>query len=166
MQTPKRKPNPYDLIPPDYHVSQEKYDSFVREFEKLEKRVRPKVIEEMQAAAEHGDFSENHAYQMAKWRVRGINGRLEKLKKKIDNAIIIEKNIQSDTVQIGSTVVVEVNGMEKEYQILGAEEVDPLIGKISHLSPLGKVLLGHSKGDKVEAEIGDSIKVYTIISIG
>jgi len=136
-----------------------------KEAEKLEKVTRPKVIEEMQQAAELGDFSENAAYQIAKGRLRGINGRLEEIQEKLKRAIPIELGSSNGRITIGATVVVEVNGRKKTYQILGAQETNPSAGKISHLSPLGKALKGKKAGETTELETENGIVEYKIIEV-
>jgi len=166
MQTPKRKPNPYDLIPQDYYMTPEAIQGLKDELEKLKKHIQPKLIKMMQAAAEHGDFSENHAYQQAKWKLRGVNGRMEKLKNRINKAILIDTSPTKDgIVRIGSKIKVEVKGNEKEYQILGSQEVDLEKNIISHLSPLGSILIGSKKGDKISLEVNDNIVEYEIINV-
>lgn len=164
MQTPKRKPNPYDLIPPDYHITQEAYDMLKREVEKMEKKVRPKIIEEMQAAAEHGDFSENFPYQNAKRRLRALNYKIDEYRRKITNAIIIAPR-GSDVIQIGSTVDFLWNGSPRTYTLVGALEADPSHNKISHQTPIGKALLGLRVGDRHEVNINDATVALEILNI-
>jgi transcription elongation GreA/GreB family factor len=160
MQTPKRKPNPYDLIPKDYHMTQEKVESLKKKLQQLEGSL-PRLKEVMQAAAEHGDFSENHAYQQAKWKLRGVNGQIQRLKSQIDKALIIKKPIDG-SVGLGSSVIVETGGEEYAFTVLGAEETDPDEGIISHLSPLGAALMGRRQGDRVSVEIADTIREYVV----
>ncbi len=163
MQTPKRKPNPYDLIPPDYHMTQAAVDELEREVEKMEQRVRPKIIDEMQAAAEHGDFSENFPYQNAKRRLRALNAKIDEYKRKVAHAVIIDEHASVDRVSVGSTVTFTMDGAERTYTILGAQEADPSKGIISHQTPLGQALLNHRVGDTFEAVINDnSIKIEII----
>ena len=164
MQTPKRKPNPYDLIPPDYYITQQELDRLVQEVEKMEKIKRPRIIEEMQAAAEHGDFSENFPYQNAKRRLRGLNYKIDEFKRKINNAIIIEKD-HSGIVQVGSTVTFEMNGNERTYTILGAQEANPDKNIISHQTPLGEALLGKKEGEEFATEINERKMNIKIIKV-
>lgn len=165
MQTPKRKPNPYSLLPKDHHMTKETILKLEQEAIKLEKKIRPKVIEEMQQAAENGDFSENHAYQMAKWKLRGINGRIEEIQNILKRAIPIEIGSKDGKVRIGATVTIEVNGKQKTYQILGAQEANPSAGKISHLSPLGAKLLNNRIGDVIKMETDDGVVEYKIVDV-
>ena len=130
------------------------------------KKRRPKLIEEMQLAAENGDFSENHAYQMAKHKLRGMNARIEELEKRISRAIPIETGPTKDgKIRIGCQVTLEVNNKVKYFEILGAHETDPSLGKISHLSPLGKILIGKKVGDTAVLENDDRKIEYKILEI-
>jgi len=126
------------------------------ELEWLEKRARPVAIEEMQRLAQHGDFSENVAYQDAKRRLRGINTRMLVLRATLRDAVPIEFGPSPDgRARLGATVVVDVSvrgavPIRRTYEIVGAQETDPSTGRISHLSPVGKALLGLKAGDVVQ----------------
>lgn len=108
----------------------------------LETKQRPTAVKEVQRTQEMGDLSENAAYQEAKFRLRRINSKITVIEEKLKVAIPIQTN-DSDTVQIGSTVVLINNGLERIYQIVGSAETNPAQGRISHSSPLGQALLGH-----------------------
>jgi transcription elongation factor GreA len=74
------------------------------------------------------------------------------------------------TIQLGSTVILEVSGsgapaLKKTFQILGPQETDPARGRISHLSPLGAALIGHAKGEIVEVKTGNGLQTYRIVEI-
>jgi len=113
-----------------------------------------------------GDFSENAAYQMAKWRLRAINYRITTLEEKLKSAVPIDMSeTTSGKVRVGSTVVVEVNGKQIEYQILGSQESNPLKGRVSYLSPLGAALMNHQVGDIVNVKIGEKEIEYKIKSV-
>lgn len=165
MRVPRRKPGALALEKPDYHMTPEAIKELENELQKLQKFVLPKALEEMQHAASHGDFSENAAYQIAKGRVRGLNNKIEQLQQRIARAIPIEIGSADGKIRIGATVIVEVNGKERTYQILGAHETDPATGKISHLSPLGLLLLGHKAGDTVSLDNGEKSVEYKIVDV-
>jgi transcription elongation factor GreA len=114
----------------------------------LENEGRKEAAEKMRHAISFGDISENAAYDEARESQILLEGKISELKEKIVGAKIIGKNC-TDKVQVGSTVLVSEEGKEQEFQIVGSEEADVLAGKISNLSPLGKMLLGKIKGDKV-----------------
>jgi len=134
----------------DNFLSSGAIKKYQAELDDLLKNQRAPAIKEVQRTAEMGDFSENAAYQMAKWHLRAINYRITTLEEKLKSAIPIDMaETTSGVVHIGSTVVVEVAGKEMEYQILGSQESNPLKGLISYLSPLGAALLNHVVGDVV-----------------
>jgi transcription elongation factor GreA len=114
----------------------------------LENEGRKEAAEKMRHAISFGDISENAAYDEARESQIMLEGKICELKEKIVGAKIIGKNC-TDKVQVGSTVLVSEEGKKQEFQIVGSEEADVLAGKISNLSPLGKILLDKTKGDKV-----------------
>jgi transcription elongation factor GreA len=124
----------------------------------LEKEERPKVVEDLSQALLLGDFSENAEYQAAKAKMSSIDGRLFSLKEKIKHAVVIEDEASpTGAIRLGSTVIVEVNGKQKTYRIVGPQEVNVFKGMISHVSPLGSVLINRKTGDEVavKTEVGE-----------
>ena len=146
MQLPKRKPGKYTNLPNDPLMTGHKFAELKQELESLQKK-RPHAASEVARLAELGDFSENVEYQLAKGRLRGINYGIMKRERQLADAHIIEPT-GSDTVQIGSTVIIEGNNAQKTYTILGSTETDPTKGIISYTSPLGPELLGKKIGDR------------------
>ncbi len=126
---------------------------------------RPKIVADLSHAITLGDFSENAEYQDAKARLSRIDGRIFGLGERIKHAVLIEGGT-SDAVRLGSTVTVESNGQQKTYRILGPQEVSPSRGIISHLSPLGRALIGKKFGDLVEVRSPDgSTRAYTVVDL-
>lgn len=119
----------------------------------------------MRRLAEMGDLSENAAYQIAKGRLRGINDNITKLENLLNQAVIIAPKEDSDKIEIGNIVTVDIDGMKKTFTILGSSETDPLRGIISHHSPLGAALMGHKIGDTVTVQIGTKRMSGKILSI-
>lgn len=119
---------------------------------------RKEVAERLKEAISYGDLSENAEYEEAKNEQAFIEGRILDLEKKIRNAkIISEKHVKGkvQVVEIGSEVTVQERGGRGEpetYTIVGSTEADPIECKISNESPIGKALLGKSRGDVVEVE--------------
>jgi len=164
MQISKRKSEKNAQNDYDPHITSQKADGMRKELERLIKIARPRASNEVAELAKLGDFSENAAYQMAKSKLRSINNRILILQDKLNNAIIIEC-APGEYVQLGSQVTVEVNGAQKNFQILGSQETNPPQGIISHLSPIGTALLGHKINDEVEIEINGQNFKYKIIKI-
>ena len=164
MQTPKRKPGQYSNLKPDVNITEEKYNELRAKLDKL-KKIHPAAATEVKRLAEMGDFSENAGYQMAKGKLRGINQRILDIEDHLKNANIIKAPKNTNTIQLGHEVIVEVNGQEKEFLILGSSETDPEKNIISHNSPIGKALIGHRVGDIVKLQLKEREVEYKIISI-
>ena len=121
------------------------------EFDKLFKEERPETVRVVAWAASNGDRSENADYQYGKKRLREIDRRLNFLKSRIESAFVIHpERIKSEVIQIGATVtIIDNDGDEKTYQILGVDEVDLSKSIISWKSPLGAALLKGKVGDEI-----------------
>jgi len=131
------------------HLTEEGFRRLKEQLARLKEEM-PALIDETQRTAAYGDRSDNAEYKEAKSTLRRAQGRILRIESQIRRAVIIEpgRNI-SGTVQLGSTVVLEINKIKKTYQILGPHEADPSAGRISHKSPLGAALINHRKGDIV-----------------
>ncbi len=112
---------------------------------------RPKITEVVAWAASLGDRSENADYIYGKRRLREIDRRIRFLTKRLEIAEIVDPaSTQADSVRFGATVRVSLDGEEeKTYVIVGIDETDGKLGRISWISPLGKALLRTKVGDVV-----------------
>ena len=134
------------------------YEGLKRMEEELEdlKTVRRKeVAEKIKEARGQGDLSENAEYDAAKEEQAEIEARIVVLEKMLRNAEVIDdEEVSSDIISIGSKVKIYDLEFEEEeeYSIVGSAEADPMTGKISNESPVGKALLGHKLGDLVTVE--------------
>jgi transcription elongation factor GreA len=127
---------------------------------------RKEVAAAIQSAKEEGDISENSAYDEAKLAQAFLEGRIQTIEAQLREAVLIEQNGNSDRVDVGSVVTVVEEGFDAEtYYIVGSAEADPLNGKISNESPIGKALLGAKKGDTVKAETPNGEIVFKVIKI-
>ena len=109
---------------------------------------RREIAEAITAAKEQGDLSENAEYQQAKDEQRRTEEKIAELEATVKHARIIT-NSSTEQVDIGNVVTLAWDGKNKEYRIVGSNEADPLQGKISNESPIGKSLLGRKKGEEV-----------------
>lgn len=126
----------------------------------------PEMIKEVERTKEHGDFSENAAYQDAKHALRRAHARVASIKDRMKRAVIIEKDANANgLVQIGSTVVLESGKKRVTFEILGHHESDPANGRISDRSPLGQALLNHAVGDKITLELKNGPVEYYILEV-
>ena len=122
------------------------------ELEMLKTVRRKEVSEKIRIARGYGDLSENSEYDAAKEEQGKIHARIAELKEMISNAKVIdESQIDESKVSVGSVVVVYnvTRGREFTYHIVGSYETDPVNGKISDDSPVGRALIGAREGDEV-----------------
>jgi transcription elongation factor GreA len=126
---------------------------------------RQEVAKRIQEAKELGDLSENAEYSDAKTEQAFTEGRIQEIEAVIRDAKIIEKDTSSSVVQIGSRILVKEDGDEKEFNIVGSNEADPIKGFISNESPMGKAFLGRKIGDKVSIEVPKGIVNFEIVEI-
>lgn len=128
---------------------------------------RPEIADRIHKAKESGNTVENSEYDEAKNEQAFVEGRILTLENMLSNAAIIRGDGQpSDTVRIGSSVVVETSDGEKEeYVIVGSAEASPLNGKISNESPVGKALLGRKAGEKINVMTPAGVSAFTIVGI-
>lgn len=164
MRTLDRKPKKPNQAAPDPLITEMKFVELKKKLEKLQ-HVRPHAAAEVARLAELGDFSENVEYQLAKGRLRGINNNILKLEHELNRAVIITPKKQTNTIQIGHTVTVEIGGTQKTYQILGSSETNPGRGIISHHSPIGDALMGKKVGDIVEIKLANKKVEYKILNV-
>lgn len=148
------------------YVTPEGLEKANKELQGLTEVKRPAVIEKIERAKEQGDLSENFEYHEAKEEQGFIEGRIQELEYLINNAVVVENNHKSNgMVEIGKTVKVK-NGTEtKEFLIVGANEADPVKGKISNESPLGEALIGKKVGEKVEIQAPKGVVRYQVLEI-
>jgi transcription elongation factor GreA len=168
MRVPKRR---YELLrvhdasQDSHYLTPEAVERMKRTLYELEVLQRPKIVEDVAYARSLGDLSENAEYQDAKGRLSRIDGRIFSLKERIKNAVPIEAGTDGGTVRVGSVVTVRVEGKVREYRIVGSQESDPVHGRISHLSPLGKALLAAMPGAVVMVETPQGPKGYEVVDV-
>lgn len=148
-----------------YLLTQEGLVKLNDELKFLIETKRKEVIERIREAAAHGDLSENADYAQAREEQSFIEGRIQEIEEMIKNAEIITASTQHHTVTIGSTVAVTVNNTEKKYTIVGSNEANPMEGKISNESLVGRALLGKKVSDSVVVETPAGNMEYKIIEI-
>lgn len=127
---------------------------------------RPEVAERIRAARDFGDISENAEYTEAKNEQSLVEGRVLTLEAMVRNAVLIEdEEREKGVVGVGSKVVVASEDGEETYSIVGAAEADPLAGRISNESPLGRALIGHRAGDEVEWSAPNGTRHVSVVSV-
>ncbi len=146
------------------YLTQEKFDELKKELEVLKTEKRKEVAQNLEYAKALGDLSENAEYHEARDAQAVLEDRIAKIEHILKNASIVS-GAHSDTVSVGSSVVVEKDGKKTNYVIVGTEEVNVLEGKISIRSPFGQAILGKKKGDTFSFETPNGEVSYKIISI-
>lgn len=111
---------------------------------------RPAIAERIATARAFGDLSENQEYTDARGEQKNVENRIIEVQEILKNAKIITAPKSDGQVNIGSTVVIDMGGKEFIYTVVGPVEANPLEGKISHESPLGKQLLGRKAKDSFD----------------
>jgi transcription elongation factor GreA len=124
------------------------------ELDELVNVKRPALAERLRKAIAQGDLSENADYKAAKEEQSFLEGRIQEVEAMLRNAEIIEETQDSGVVSLGSyvTVVEEGTARPETFRVVGTAEADPIHGKVSHESPMGRKLLGQKVGDVVTVE--------------
>ncbi len=150
-----------------YRMSQERLEELKNELEYLQTVREKEVSEQIKEARSFGDLSENSEYDEAKTEQGKLYSKIAELKDLIENAVILEAARTGRSVVMGSRVTVrEQSENETEtYEIVGSQEADPIHGRISDESPLGRSLMGHVKGDKVAFEAPIGVLHYVIMDV-
>ncbi|MCF6210456.1 MAG: transcription elongation factor GreA [Gammaproteobacteria bacterium] len=140
-----------------------------RELQQLKSVERPKVIQAIAEAREHGDLKENAEYHAAREQQSFIEGRIGEINGKLGNAQIIDVTTLNPggKVVFGATVglIDEETSKEVTYQIVGQDEADISKGMVSITSPIARALIGKEEGDIAEVQAPGGIKEYEIIGV-
>jgi transcription elongation factor GreA len=148
------------------YVTAEGQKKLEEELEHLRTVKRAEVAQRLHEAMEGGELIENAEYEAAKNEQAFVEGRILELEHMLAQAKIIEPGQSTETVRIGSTVVVsESGGPPETYTIVGAAEADPKQGLISNESPLGQALLDHREGDEVQVHAPAGMLHFRVVKI-
>lgn len=147
------------------YITKQGLEKLKKELDLLETVERKKVAEKISRAASQGDISDSADYVEAKEAQAFLEGKIDKLRKTVLEAQIIEKKESNGIISPGSIVLIEINGQKEKFEIVGSTEADPINGKISEKSPLGAAFLGHKKGDEIKVETPGGEVSYRIVEI-
>lgn len=148
------------------YISNEKQTALKAELALLKTVKIPSIAKRIDEAKQMGDLSENAEYHAAREEMSWAQSRAKELERILDNSEVIEDVASgAQTVGIGSKIVVKMNQQTREFTIVGGQEADPAIGKISNESPLGKAFLGRAVSEKVEVRVPAGVQLYEIIEI-
>lgn len=146
-------------------LTKEGLEKLKKEYERLVNIKRPEVVARVARAREFGDLTENAEYAAAREELELVDGQITDLKQTLKEAQVVTTNNKTDFVTIGSTVVVEADGVVDEFTIVGSLEANPLQKKISNESPVGKALLGTKVGEVAEVATPIVKYKYKILKI-
>jgi transcription elongation factor GreA len=149
-------------------ITPEGYGKLREELHNLRSVERPKVIQMIAVAREHGDLSENAEYHAARDKQSFIEGRVKELENKLARAEVIDPTkLSGSRVAFGATVKLSNTQTDEEvaYRIVGADESDLAAGSISITSPLARSLLGKEVGDEVKVRMPGGERVYEVLEV-
>lgn len=152
----------------DLVITKQGLEDLKEKLEFLKTVRRQEVVDKINLAREFGDFSENAEYDAAKEEQARVEMEINDLEYKIKNAIVADsKNFDGKSVCVGCFVKLYDEEFEEEvvYQIVGSAESDPVNGMISNVSPVGKALIGHQKGEEVKVETPNGIMTFKVLDI-
>lgn len=146
----------------------EGYKTLEQELHRLKSVERPRIIQQISDAREHGDLSENAEYHAAK-EAQGMNeAKVAEIEDKVSRAEVIDiSKLSGDTVKFGATVTLEDedSGEKVKYKIVGDAEANVRDGKVSISSPIARALIGKSKGDSAEVTTPKGSRSYQILKL-
>jgi transcription elongation factor GreA len=139
-----------------------------QELHELKTVRRPRVIQAIAEAREHGDLKENAEYHAAKEQQGFIEGRIAEIESKLSNAEIIDvtRINAGGKVVFGATVdLLDDDGKEVRYQIVGEDEADIKAGRISVGSPIARALIGREEGDTAIVNAPGGQREYEVVAV-
>ena len=150
-----------------YKMSEERLKELKEELFFLQTVREKEVAQQIKEARSFGDITENSEFDEAKTEQGKLYAKIAEIKNLVENAEIVHASDKTDSVGIGSKVTVRdlESGIEDKYEIVGSQEADPILFRISDDSPFGKGLMDKKKGDVVEIEAPAGVLKYEILSI-
>jgi len=151
-----------------YPMTPEGHEALTAELKQLTSVERPRISKEIGVAREHGDLRENAEYHAAKEKQGQIEARIAHLEGMLSRAEVIALDqLGGSRVKFGAWVTLEDadSGEERQYRIVGAEEADVRLGKISITSPMARALINREEGEEVTVRAPGGDRVYEIVSI-
>lgn len=146
------------------HLTADGLKALESELEEMRTIRRPEVILRVKHARELGDLRENADYEAARNEQSFLEGRIRSIEQMIRSAVVIAAD-HTGEVALGSTVHVDIDGLEVTFHIVGSTEADPASDQISNQSPVGKALIGHRAGETVTAQLPGREVHYKILSV-
>ena len=148
-----------------YYLTENRLKELREELAELKTKKRGEIAERLKNAKDYGDLSENSEYTEAREEQARVEARIFELEDMLKRAAIIEKTKDANEVKVGCFVTVSKDKQSYSYSIVGPSETEPEKGKISNESPLGRPLMGHKVGDKVNFKTPGGEVTYEISKI-
>lgn len=150
-----------------FHLTQQGVDELKEELNELVGQ-RGEIADRIKTAREFGDLAENAEYSSSRQDQERNEARISEIEHILANVQIISATGKSGKVVLGSIVKLKSadNKTTKQFQVVGTVEADPLNGKISDESPIGRVLIGKKQGEEVEIKTPAEMTTYKIVEIG
>ncbi|MCF7834344.1 MAG: transcription elongation factor GreA [Candidatus Pacebacteria bacterium] len=148
------------------YITAEKKEALEIELKDLKGAKRKEILDALEYAKSLGDLSENAEYHQAREDQGKLEAKIAHIESVLQSAIVVSGG-GGDIVQIGSKIVVKKTGdkEDKNYMIVGSEEADMSLGKISNQSPLGTAFFGKKKGDTVKVTTPGGEVSYKIVEV-
>ncbi len=148
------------------YLTGEKFKELEKELEFLKTIKRKEVATSLEYARSLGDLSENAEYQEARELQATIEDRISAIENTLKTAEIVRET-HSEYVSVGSMITVEKQGSKdiQKFVIVGSDEINTALGKISNMSPLGSVLMGKKSGEVVTVKTPKGMITYKIVSV-
>jgi transcription elongation factor GreA len=148
------------------YLSAEGLERLTTELDHLRTTVRPEVIARVKSARELGDLRENGDYEYARKEQSFVEGRIQALEALVRTGVVMEESSDvSGAAQLGSTVVVESDGEQQTFVLVGSAEANAAAGRISNVSPVGRALMGARAGDEVVVALPAGSVAYSVIEV-
>lgn len=157
-------------IPPGSknYITRFGYDNMRAELSELVNKERPEMVSTVSWAASNGDRSENGDYIYGKKRLREIDRRIRFLTKRLETIEVVDTHLQTNRHQVffGATVeYINQDGEEFTITIVGIDEAEPLLGKISWISPVARALMKAKEGDVVNVNTPNGQQELEILAV-
>lgn len=156
------------VVAKEFKLTKERLEQLQEELNYLKTTREQEVAELLKVARSFGDLSENSEYDEAKNEQSKLYGRIAEVENILAHAVIIDDaEIEHDVVGLGSTVEledVEFGDVDK-YEIVGSQEANPAVGRISDDSPIGRAIIGKKAGATVSVDAPSGVLQFKIISV-
>lgn len=148
------------------YITEDKKKALEKELKELKGPKRKEILENLEYAKSLGDLSENAEYHQTREDQGKLEERIHKVEEILKSSQVVSGG-GGEEIEIGSKVVVlkEGENKEKTYQIVGSEEADMVLGKISNRSPFGQALFGKKKGENISFETPKGVVNYKIVNV-